>query len=199
MKVGLLGGSFDPPHRGHLRMASLAQRTLGLGEVLFVPCARQPLKASPPSASPFHRAAMVALAIQSRPGWLLCDLEMERGATSYTVETLEELRRAHPGDLFFLIVGSDSLASFPKWKRYGDILAMASLAVVPRETGAGEGPPPGVPAGRVQFLTRKPLVVSSTQVRARLAAGLPVNALVPAPVEKYAKKHGLYGPGQQRP
>jgi nicotinate-nucleotide adenylyltransferase len=198
MRVGLLGGCFDPPHRGHLRMASLAQRSLGLDRVLFVPCAHQPLKADAPFASPFHRAAMVALAIQNRPGWLLCNLEMERGTTSYTVETLGELGRAHPEDLFFVIVGSDSLASFPKWKRYRDILAMASVAVVPREPGAGEGPLPGVPAGRLQFLTNRPLAVSSTQIRARLAAGLPIDEFVPAPVEKYVKKHGLYGPDLQK-
>ena len=180
-------------------MASLAQRALGLDRVLFLPCAQQPLKMAPPSASPFHRAAMVALAIQRRPDWLLCSLEMERGATSYTVETLEELKREYPGSLFYLIVGSDSLASFPRWKRHGDILAMASLAVVPREAGAGEVPPLQALAGRVRFLTRKPLAISSTQVRAKVAAGLAVDGLIPAPVGKYVSKHGLYGPDQQRP
>jgi nicotinate-nucleotide adenylyltransferase len=192
MRVGLLGGTFDPPHRGHLRMAALAQRTLSLDRVLFIPCARQPLKAAPPAASAFHRAAMVALAIQRRPSWSLCDLELARGGTSYTVETLEALRRLSPDDEFFLILGSDAYAAFAQWRRYGKIPRMAALAVVPRERGCGRKPPEGVSEERVVWLGARPLALSSTRARERLRRGLDARAMLPSAVASYARKHRLY-------
>ena len=192
MRVGVLGGTFDPPHAGHLRMARLAQRFMGLEAVLWVPCFRQPLKRSLPSASPFHRAAMVALSIQGHRDWRLCDIELARGSTSYTVETLEELRRSGSGNDLFLILGSDSYGSLRYWKRYRDIPALASFVVVPREKTANHGALAGVPVDRVRLLRSEPLPVSSTIVRDRLAAGAPVSGLVPAAVARYIAKHRLY-------
>ena len=193
MRMGLLGGTFDPPHRGHLRMAALAQRALSLDEVLFIPCARQPLKGAPPQASPFHRAAMVALAIAGRASWTLCDLELERGATSYTVETLEALRELHPGPDLFLILGSDSLASFSLWRRYRDIPQMVSLVVVPRKERCSKEAPEGVAPARIRWLGAEPLVISSTEARDALRRGLTARSMLPVAVERYARKHGLYG------
>jgi nicotinate-nucleotide adenylyltransferase len=190
LRLGVLGGTFDPPHAGHLRMARLAQSHLGLDRVLFVPCARQPLKDRPPLASPYHRAAMVALALSNRPSWTLQTLELERGGISYTVTTLESLHREHPGDDLFLIVGGDSLKSFPKWHRAKRILELARLAVVPR---GGEGrtlPPWG--EGRVHLLRAPDLAVSSTAVRASLARHANLRGLVPGPVLRYIERQGLY-------
>jgi nicotinate-nucleotide adenylyltransferase len=173
-------------------MAELAQQALSLDRVLFIPCARQPLKGAPPAASAFHRAAMVALAIQRRPSWSLCDLELAKGGTSYTVETLEALRRIRPGDEFYLILGSDSFASFAQWRQYRKIPRMVTLAVVPRERGCGLEALQGVPGDRVAWLDARPLVMSSTQAREKLGRGSDVRRLLPAAVASYACKHELY-------
>lgn len=200
MRLGILGGTFDPPHAGHLRMARLAQSRLGLDRVLFVPCARQPLKGRAPMASPFHRAAMVALALAGKEQWALDTRELDRGGISYTVSTLESLRREHPGAELFLIVGGDSLASFPSWHRARRILDLARLAVVPRD-GEGQKLPPWA-EGRVDLLRTPELRVSSTEVRASLAVGSIERGLVPATVLRYIERQGLYaapaGPAKRR-
>ncbi len=196
MRTGVLGGTFDPPHAGHLRMARLAQAQLGLDRVLFVPCHAQPLKDTLPSASPFHRAAMVALALASKPGWLLETAELERGGISYTAETLEALAAARRGDRLVLIMGSDSLLTFPYWRRQADILALAGLAIVPR--GGPLDLPQGVDPRRVHLLQARPLRVSSTLVRERLRRHEPVIGLVPRAVAAYIERQGLYGPARRK-
>ncbi len=196
MKTGVLGGTFDPPHVGHLRMARLAQAQLGLDRVLFVPCCQQPLKGTLPVASAFHRAAMVALALAGKDSWLLDVRELDRGGISYTAETLEALATAYPRDHFFLIVGGDSLRTFRQWHRHPDILVAAELAVVPRGTAAadlGE-----LPKKRIHTLRGRHLPVSSTQVRQRLAQGEPVPGLVPQAVAAYIQRQGLYGSGRPK-
>jgi nicotinate-nucleotide adenylyltransferase len=190
LRLGVLGGTFDPPHAGHLRMARLAQSRLGLDRILFVPCALQPLKGGAPRASAYHRAAMVALALQRRPTWSLDPRELEQGGISYTVNTLEALRREHPGDDLVLIVGGDSLESFPRWHRARRILELAHLAVVPR---GGEGRAvPGWGEGRVHLLRAPDLDVSSTGLRAVLARHGEPGGLVPGPVLRYIVREGLY-------
>ncbi len=199
MKIGVLGGTFDPPHRGHLHVARVAQRALGLDRVLFVPCHRQPLKGSRPMASPFHRAAMVALAVAGQPSWLLDTQELERGGLSYTVDTLEAMREAGAKDSLFLLLGEDGLESFPRWHRYEDILGLARLAVVPREhPGAGttRRGSAHVPAIR---LPSRLVPVSSTEVRALRAQGKPITGLVPAAVASYIVRQGLYRKGSPVP
>ncbi len=194
--MGVLGGTFDPPHAGHLRMARLAQAQLGLDRVLFVPCCQQPLKGTLPVASAFHRAAMVALALAGKDSWLLDVRELDRGGVSYTAETLDELAAAYPRSRFFLIVGGDSLGTFGQWHRYRDIIGAAELAVVPRgATGVGSG---DFPEKRVHTLRGRHLPVSSTQVRQRLAQGEPVLGLVPRAVAAYIQRQGLYGPARPK-
>lgn len=196
MRTGVLGGTFDPPHAGHLRMARLAQAQLGLDRVLFVPCHAQPLKDTLPWASSFHRAAMVALALASKPGWLLETAELERGGISYTVETLEALAAAGRRDRLVLIMGSDSLLTFPYWRRQADILALAGLAVVPR--GGPLDLPQGVDSRRVHLLQARPLRVSSTLIRERLKRSESVIGLVPRAVAAYIERQGLYGLARQK-
>lgn len=197
MKVGVLGGSFDPPHAGHLRMARLAMAQLRLDRVLFVPCSSQPLKGAPPLASPFHRSAMLALAVSGRPGWVLDFRELDRGGLSYTAETLESLRAQFPRDRFYLILGSDSLETFGQWHRSGDILALSELAVVPRGGGGGPVPPWG--GGRIHALKAKPLDVSSTAIRSLLAARQSIAGQVPKAVMSYIDRQKLYAaPGGRR-
>ncbi len=197
MRVGVLGGSFDPPHVGHLRMARLAMAQLGLDRVLFVPCFSQPLKDAPPLVSPFHRAAMLALAVAGKPAWAVDFRELERGGRSYTAITLESMRTQYSKDAFFLIMGSDSLASFDQWQRSQDILAMAQLAVVPRggkrEASSTWG------GARVHILRAAPLNISSTALRDMLARGQRIEGLVPKAVMSYIMRQELYAaPGGQR-
>ncbi len=188
MRTGLLGGTFDPPHNGHLHMARAAQDQLALDRVLFIPCHHQPLKAEAPGASPFHRAAMVALALSGRGDWTLEPLELERGGISYTAETVEALPRRHPGDEFVLILGEDSFRTLGQWYRYEAILETVAIAVVPREEASGD-PPSGA---RATWLRCEPLSVSSTELRARLAAGRRIDDLTPAAVADYIVKQHLY-------
>ncbi len=190
MRVGILGGSFDPPHAGHLRMARVALAQLGLDRVLFVPCSAQPLKGFPPWASPFHRSAMLALAVAGRPGFALDFRELDRGGLSYTAETLEALHAESPRDRLYLIMGSDSLESFVRWRRSGDILALSELAVMPR--AGGGGPQPLLERKRVHRLQAKPLAVSSTAIRSLLAKHESIAGLVPKAVMLYIERQKLY-------
>lgn len=192
MRVGVLGGSFDPPHVGHFRMARLAQRALDLAEVLFVPCSRQPLKPGAPVADAGHRCAMLALALQGRPSWRLDTREVTRGGTSFTVETLAALRVERPGDDLVLILGQDSLEGLPRWKSARRIPALAQMAVVPRDPRRAPEAPPFA-RGAVTLLRAAPLAVSATEVRRRIAGRGPWERLVPAPVARYIRRQGLYG------
>jgi len=139
MRVGLLGGTFNPPHLGHLKLAELALEALGLDQVRFVPTASPPHKPLPPGepdGAARLRLLGAALAEAGRP-FLVEPLEVERGGTSYTVDTLETLAAREPGNRWIFLMGSDQLAGFPTWRRPGRILELASLAVAPR---------PGCPA-----------------------------------------------------
>ena len=190
MRVGLLGGTFDPPHRGHLYVARAAQRALGLDRVLFVPCQWQPLKPSPPVAPGPHRAAMVALAISARSGWVLETSELDRPGPSYTVETLRELRLRLPGVGLTLILGQDSFSTLDRWHRAGELGELCDIAVVPRSSAP---PPADAERAGVRWIRTRPLAVSSTTVRERLLEGRDVSRLVPVSVEAYIRKEGLYG------
>jgi len=192
MRIGILGGTFDPPHRGHLHLAGTAQREIGLDRILFVPCARQPLKDSKPFASAWDRFAMVALMIRNRPSWRLSTLELERGGASYTVETLRELRRLLPGNRWFLLMGGDSLASLPLWRDYSDILRLATPVVLARRADRPQAPPPEIGDGEVVFLRSRILAVSSTEIRRGLAAGTGIHTQIPASVRRYVETQGLY-------
>ncbi len=188
MRTGLLGGTFDPPHNGHLHMARAAQDQLDLDRVLFIPCHHQPLKSDAPAASPFHRAAMVALALSGRGDWTLEPMELERGGVSYTAETVEALSQERTGEEFVLILGEDSFRTLGQWYRYEAILERVAIAVVPREGAAGD-PPPGA---RATWLRCDTVPVSSTGMRARIASGGRVDDLTPAAVADYIFKQHLY-------
>ncbi len=191
MKTGVFGGTFDPPHKGHLRLARLAERSCSLDRILFVPCARQPFKSLDPGASAWHRCAMLALALEDEPKWLLDAREMERGGISYTIKTLELLRLEQPKDQFFLILGEDNLNGFSRWRRPMDIAEMATLVVAPRGGACGDSLPPEL-RRHVIFLRSRPLDISSSGVRARIAGGRPWRYLVPASVARYIERQGLY-------
>jgi nicotinate-nucleotide adenylyltransferase len=191
LRIGLLGGTFDPIHLGHLQAASLAASGLGLEQVSFVPASVPPHRPGP-EASALDRYAMVCLATSGHPTYVPESLEIQREGPSYTVDTLHELRKAHPGGDVFLIVGSDNVAELGSWRRAEEIFSLCEVAVVLRPN---EPPPPlsGLPKGaHVHCLEGRTLPVSGTSIRDLVAAGQGIETLVPPPVAEYIGKRGLY-------
>jgi len=187
VKVGILGGTFDPIHVGHLRAAESARECLGLDRVTFVP-SRTPPHRRGPLASPLDRYAMVAMATAGHPAFDPSDAELRRDGPSYTVDTVAEWLRGRPGDAIVLIVGSDTFAEMSTWKDGERLLALCGVAVVARP---GE-PPVDLPAGGVATVVGPGLAVSSTEIRQRIAEGRSVRYLVPEAVAEYVAKRGLY-------
>ncbi len=196
MRVGILGGTFDPIHKGHLRLADGARRGLDLERVLLVPAARQPLKCATRAAPVEHRLRMCALAAAEAGPWLeVSDVEARRPGPSYTYETLRDLRRflGPDADLHFL-TGADVLPELPHWREIGEVLRLATFVVATRPGHQVDLEPL---AGRLDISRLRPLEidalpVSATEVRRRLRAGEPVEGLVPPAVARYIEAHGLY-------
>lgn len=193
---GVLGGTFDPPHYGHLRLAEVAAEQLGLERVLFVPNHCPPHK-PPAEVSPAeHRAVMTELACAEHPRLWVSRLELERPGPSYSIDTLRELRRCagEQAELFFL-VGLDSALELPTWREPEAILGEATVVAAPRAGCDWAALPEAIGrqwAARVRRLEMPPVEVSSTQVRELLATGRSARYLLPPAVEAYARKHELY-------
>jgi nicotinate-nucleotide adenylyltransferase len=188
MKLGILGGSFNPVHHGHLLTAVRAAEEAGLDRVLLVPTAVSPLKGRDALAPAKDRLAMVRAAVKGHPLLEAGDLEIRRGGISYSVDTLRELRR-HTAARLYWIVGADAFRLVPKWREAREVGRLASFIVLPRP-GEAILPIPGV---RALVLRRAPQVeISSTEIRRRLAAGRTVRYLVPEAVEAYLRRKGLY-------
>jgi len=194
MKTGVLGGTFDPPHIGHLAVAEAAIQHLGLDEVLFVPANRSPFKRTRPQTQARQRVEMLELLLQGRPQMAVCDIEVERGGVSYTVETLADLTFARPGE-YWLLLGSDALLGFRQWKNPEKIVRYARIGVVPRDFRPREELlallPPEI-AERVDFIPMEPVPISSTELRERAANGLSLQPWVPAELQRYIREHRLY-------
>ena len=198
MKRGVLGGTFDPIHNGHLAVAEEVRRRLGLGEIIFIPAGIPWHRDNGPVAEARHRLAMVRLAINGEPGFKLSTLEIERKGPSYSVNTVTELRkRFGGGDELFLILGWDNLAELPRWREPSRLVGLCSLVAVPRL----DYPPPclesleaDVPglAGRVILLDEPRVDISASEVRELASRGLPVGHLVPEAVAAYIREQGLY-------
>jgi nicotinate-nucleotide adenylyltransferase len=187
-RIGVLGGTFDPVHIGHLVAGMNVRHELSLDLVLFV-VAHQPWQKADRRVSPAaERFAMVEAALEGHEGLEASDLEIRRGGVSLTADTLTELRAQAPDAQLFLIIGRDQAGNLDTWERTDEIRALATLAVVGRP-GEGGDPPPGWDAVAVDM----PLLdVSSSDLRARFAAGRPVHWLVPDAVERLARERGLY-------
>jgi nicotinate-nucleotide adenylyltransferase len=188
VKVGILGGTFDPIHLGHLRAAENAREGLELDRVVFVP-ARTPPHRKDALASPLDRFTMAALAVQGHPDFLASDVEIRRDGPSFTVDTVEEWLRQHPGDSVFLVVGSDTFPEMTTWKDCDRLFSLCTVAVALRP-GAGEGKAAGRPTAR--RVEGPGLEISSSEVRRRVASGGSIRYLVPDPVADYVGKRGLY-------
>ena len=196
-RIGILGGTFSPPHVGHLACAQAALSQLGLDRVLLIPVARPPHKEALEDPGPEHRLAMCRLAAAGHERIGVSDLEIERGGPSYTVDTLLALHQASPQDELTFVAGGDMAASLPSWREPEEVLRLARFAVAERE-GAGRAEVERALAGlkgrdRVVFFDMPPVDVSSSAIRSGIAAGRPVRDLVPDAVARYIHEHGLYG------
>jgi len=194
-RIGLLGGSFDPPHYGHLVSAQEVGWRLKLDTVLFLPARQNPLKQGEPGSAAEDRCEMVSLAIADNPRFELSRLDLDRPPPSYTADVLRALQSSDR-ELFF-VVGSDILPELPRWREPVEILRLARLAVVSRP-GA---PAPDVEAlealvpgsrGRVELVSSPNIDISSRDLRRRVRCGEPIRYLTPRAVERYITGHGLY-------
>lgn len=190
-QIGILGGTFDPPHVGHLLLAEFALDAAGLDRMIFIPTFQPPHK-SPRGATAAQRLAMTRLAIKGNRRMTCSPVEVQRGGLSYTVDTLEILAAAHPGAELYLLLGMDSFTEFPSWRFPERIVSLAHLLVFPR---------PGWPAAadapflRHADMMTSPLVeISSSMIRRRISSGKSIRYLVPDTVERYIRVKGLYRP-----
>jgi nicotinate-nucleotide adenylyltransferase len=190
-RIGVLGGTFDPPHAGHLRMAQHARAMLGLDRVLFSVAPRPPHKERASTSALEHRCRMVQLAIDGEEGLGLTRIE-ESHEVSFTVDLLRACRMRTRADIYF-ILGADSLVELPTWKDPEEIMRLATLVVFPRDDAALRLDVPG-PAALVIFESPR-IDVSSTAVRRSIAAGVVVDGSLPAGVAEYAHEHALYVSG----
>lgn len=197
MRLGLLGGTFDPIHIAHLWMAEHARDALSLDQVLLVPAGNPPHKPDLP-ITPFEvRYRMVELAVEGVPGMAPSRLE-EGSEPSFTIATLDKVKRLHPGAELWLVIGGDSLRDLPTWRQPEEIVQRARLAVLPRPGDGGTGgvstdESPPVPAGaRVDWLDGPRLHLSSTALRRRVERGESIRFLVPEKVRLYIEESGLY-------
>jgi nicotinate-nucleotide adenylyltransferase len=218
-RLGVLGGTFDPIHQGHLDAATAAAEALRLSSVLLVPAGTPPHRADAPVASSWHRFAMAALAAAMRPELKVSDIELRRGGPSYTAGTLAALHREGWGPLqLFFITGADAFAEIASWHDYPTVLNGARFVVVTRpgvpaaslrqvlpdlaermlevRPGSGAAPAPArQPCLPAVFLVDAPTAdVSSSDIRQRLASGRPIAGLVPPAVEAHILRHDLYRP-----
>lgn len=214
-RLGLIGGTFDPIHYGHLDAAEAAARALDLTDLLFVPSHVPPHRPLRPHASGFHRLAMVALALQDRPAAHVSDIELTRPGPSYSSDTLASLHALgwQPSQIFF-VIGTDAFAEIATWRSYPALLDLCHFAVISR-AGA---PPETTAAGHAQLQNRLatpatllshrgttcvlPIAaatraISSSEVRARVAEGCDFTELVPPPVATYIARQRLYLSGRQ--
>lgn len=188
-RIGIYGGSFDPVHTGHLLVAQAALEELQLHRILFVPAAQSPFKPETPPTPAAQRLQMLRLALAGWPQFSVEDLEVRRGGVSYTIDTVRELRARHPQAALFYLIGADHVSALPRWKAAAELAALLEFVVVPR---------PGEPAVvwpepfRGRQLRGFPIALSSSQVRARVRAGLSIDLLVPPAVAGAIANNRLY-------
>lgn len=189
-RIGLFGGSFDPVHNAHVALAHTALHSLALDELRWLPTG-QPWQKVRQVTPAVHRVAMVMLAMQGEPRFVLERCEVDRSGPSYMIDTVDTLQAATPGATWFLIIGQDQHAGLHTWHRWRELLARVTLAVAARP-GEHAALDPEVAALSASAVPLPLMDVSSTEIRARVAAGLPIAHLVPAPVAGYIDQQALY-------
>ena len=198
MDIGVLGGTFDPIHVGHLVVAEEVRARLNLDEILFVPAGQPWLKAGTPILAAERRVQMVRLAIVDKPYLKVSTIEVERSGPSYTVDTIAELQaQLSTENEFLFILGWDNLARLPQWREPARLIKMCRLVAVPRvghpipDLNSLEAVIPGL-SQRVILLDKPEIDISASVIRDRVARGLSICHLVPGPVDEYIRQHRLY-------
>ncbi len=200
-KTALFGGTFDPIHLGHIKVADVAAQRIGAERVIFVPAKRSPLKGFLPAASDTHRLKMIALAIQDNERFAASDCELQRAAPSYTVDTVKQFQDEFgPENTIYWLLGADSIDDLVYWHRIEELIDSCHLAVMYR--GGYEAPTfdkylpiwgeERVRRLRANVVETPPIDISSTQIRARLAAGEDVSDMLHPKVAAYIRQRGLY-------
>jgi len=196
VRVGILGGTFNPPHLGHLVCAQEAYRELGLDRVMLIPARIPPHKPVEHEPGPEHRLALCRLAVADDDRFVVSELELGRDGPSYTVDTLEQLSTEQPTRELFLIVGGDIAVGLPQWHRAERVLELAGLAIAKRRETARTSVVRalGTIGGeqRAHFFSMPRVDISSTMVRRRVRAGQPIRYLVPDRVRDYIEDRALY-------
>ncbi len=188
-RIGLFGGSFNPVHLGHLLLAQAAREELGLSRLFFIPAAQSPFKPEQVPAPAAARLQQLRLALAGQPDCEVDDQEVHRGGVSFTIDTVRGYARRFPGAALFLLIGADHVTQLARWREAEALAALVEFVVLPRPDQPGaELPPPF----RVRRLRGFPLGLSSSQVRDRVQAGLPIDWLVGSAVAEAIRKNGLY-------
>ncbi len=198
LKTGVFGGTFDPVHIGHLAVAERVYCDLGLDRIVFVPASVSPFKLGEVGTPGEHRLAMLKLAIKDNPHFTVSDIELQRGGTSYTVDTMEMLRERYPQDEFYFIMGMDSFLELGGWKDVKRLVELCQLVVVtrpgyelPQEQKELSTLPPYV-WQRTRFLEMPGLDIAATEIRERIKKGRSVRYLLTPEVESYIYENGIY-------
>lgn len=195
--LGILGGTFDPIHLGHLHMAEAIYEQIALEQIIFIPAFVPPHKLGQDYAPAEHRFAMTELAVRSYEHFSVSDMELRRSGVSYTIDTLRELHREYPGKKLYFIIGADSVAQLHTWNSIEEMLELATFVAagrpgyedvmdeVVRHLGSEA-------AKHILLLHTPEYDISSTEIRTRIRTGKSLSGLVPLEVENYIKEHGLY-------
>jgi nicotinate-nucleotide adenylyltransferase len=200
MRLGIFGGSFDPVHLGHLKLADCCRTQAELDQIWFVPAAQQPLKPQGPQASDAQRLEMLQLACQEEAALVISEIEIRRGGVSYSVDTLRTIHRLHPKAELFFLMGADALVDLPSWHKPAEFCRLATPLVVSREGSAAPNlkaleellAPERIAQMRANQVAMPPVPISSSQIRELILAGGEWRHLVPPQVADYIDQQGLY-------
>lgn len=197
-KIGIMGGTFNPIHNGHLTLAEHAYREYHLDEVMFIPSGKPSYKSGIWIASDKDRLEMVRLAIEDKPYFSLCTMEIERTGNTYTIDTMEQLQREHREDMYYFLIGADSLFDLKKWHRAEELLRVTRFIVATRNHANMQDLHNVAEqlteqyGTEISFLNMPNIEISSTDIRAKLREGKSVSTIIPKSVEEYIRTYELY-------